>query len=122
MSSIKYKCELKIENFPSRYELFKELERFLRIRHYDVRYQTINKSNLMIIYSDSPDTILGFAELLKKKKTNVSHYKDMVINVSLSNQDRLIDSNFDEKLKNQNDNQYNYAEKEENDRYNTVNN
>ncbi len=122
MSSIKYKCELKIENFPSRYELFKELERFLRIRHYDVRYQTINKSNLMIIYSDSPDTILGFAELLTKKKTNVSHYKDMVINVSLSNQDRLIDSNFDEKLKNQNDNQYNYAEKEENDRYNTVNN
>ena len=68
MSTIKYKCELKIENFPSRYELFKELERFLRIRHYDVRYQTINKSNLMIIYSDSPDTILGFAELLKKKK------------------------------------------------------
>ena len=122
MSTIKYKCELKIENFPSRYELFKELERFLRIRHYDVRYQTINKSNLMIIYSDSPDTILGFAELLTKKKTNVSHYKDMVINVSLSNQDRLIDSNFDEKLKNQNDNQYNYAEKEENDRYNTVNN
>ncbi len=122
MSSIKYKCELKIENFPSRYELFKELERFLRIRHYDVRYQTINKSNLMIIYSDSPDTILGFAELLTKKKTNVSHYKDMVINVSLSNQDRLIDSNFDEKLKNQNDNQYNYAEKEENDRYNTINN
>ena len=46
----------------------------------------------------------------------------MVINVSLSNQDRLIDSNFDEKLKNQNDNQYNYAEKEENDRYNTINN
>ena len=122
MSTIKYKCELKIENFPSRYDLFKELERFLRIRHYDVRYQTINKSNLMIIYSDSPDTILGFAELLTKKKTNVSHYKDMVINVSLSNQDRLIDSNFDEKLKNQNDNQYNYAEKEENDRYNTVNN
>ncbi len=122
MSTIKYKCELKIENFPSRYEVFKELERFLRIRHYDVRYQTINKSNLMIIYSDSPDTILGFAELLTKKKTNVSHYKDMVINVSLSNQDRLIDSNFDEKLKNQNDNQYNYAEKEENDRYNTINN
>ena len=122
MSSIKYKCELKIENFPSRYKLFKELERLIRIRHCDVRYQTINKSNLMIIYSDSPDTILGFAELLTKKKTNVSHYKDMVINVSLSNQDRLIDSNFDEKLKNQNDNQYNYAEKEENDRYNTVNN
>ena len=68
MSTIKYKCELKIENFPSRYELFKELERFLRIRHYDVRYQTINKWNLMIIYSDSPDTILGFAELLTKKK------------------------------------------------------
>ena len=122
MSTIKYKCELKIENFPSRYELFKELERFLRIRHYDVRYQTINKSNLMIIYSDSPDTILGFAELLTKKKTNVSHYKDMVINVSLSNQDNLINSNFDEKLNNQNDNQYNYIEKEQNDRYNTLNN
>ncbi len=122
MSSIKYKCELKIENFPSRYELFKELERFLRIRHYDVRYQTINKWNLMIIYSDSPDTILGFAELLTKKKTNVSHYKDMVINVSLSNQDNLINSNFDEKLNNQNDNQYNYIEKEQNDRYNTLNN
>ncbi len=122
MSTIKYKCELKIENFPSRYELFKELERFLRIRHYDVRYQTINKWNLMIIYSDSPDTILGFAELLTKKKTNVSHYKDMVINVSLSNQDNLINSNFDEKLNNQNDNQYNYIEKEQNDRYNTLNN
>ena len=122
MSTIKYKCELKIENFPSRYELFKELERFLRIRHYDVRYQTINKWNLMIIYSDSPDTILGFAELLPKKKTNVSHYKDMVINVSLSNQDNLINSNFDEKLNNQNDNQYNYIEKEQNDRYNTLNN
>ena len=122
MSTIKYKCELKIENFPSRYDLFKELERFLRIRHYDVRYQTINKWNLMIIYSDSPDTILGFAELLTKKKTNVSHYKDMVINVSLSNQDNLINSNFDEKLNNQNDNQYNYIEKEQNDRYNTLNN
>ena len=118
MSTIKYKCELKIENFPSRYDLFKELERFLRIRHYDVRYQTINKWNLMIIYSDSPDTILGFAELLTKKKTNVSHYKDMVINVSLSNQDHLIDSN----LNNQKDGQYNYIEKEENERYNTLNN
>ena len=122
MSTIKYKCELKIENFPSRYDLFKELERFLRIRHYDVKYQTINKWNLLIIYSDSPDVILGFAELLTKKKTNVSHYKDMVINVSLSNQDNLINSNFDEKLNNQNDNQYNYIEKEQNDRYNTLNN
>ena len=108
MSTIKYKCELKIENFPSRYDLFKELERFLRIRHYDVKYQTINKWNLLIIYSDSPDVILGFAELKKKKKTNVS----------LSNQDHLIDSN----LNNQKDGQYNYIEKEENERYNTLNN
>ena len=46
----------------------------------------------------------------------------MVINVSLSNQDNLINSNFDEKLNNQNDNQYNYIEKEQNDRYNTLNN
>ena len=50
--------------------------------------------------------------------TNVSHYKDMVINVSLSNQDHLIDSN----LNNQKDGQYNYIEKEENERYNTLNN
>jgi hypothetical protein len=42
----------------------------------------------------------------------------MVINVSLSNQDHLIDSN----LNNQKDGQYNYIEKEENERYNTLNN
>jgi hypothetical protein len=90
-----YKCELRIEDFPSRYEIFKELERFLRLKHYSVKYQTINKENLMIIFFDSPEIALGFAEILTNKKTNVTYYKDIVINVNLSNK-----NNVDEKKNN----------------------
>ena len=49
----------------------------------------------MIIFFDSPEIALGFAEILTNKKTNVTYYKDIVINVNLSNK-----NNVDEKKNN----------------------
>lgn len=47
-------CLLQIENFPSRYEIYKSLEKFLAERHLTAEYEAINKDNtIQLIFKDS---------------------------------------------------------------------
>lgn len=40
-----YNCLLQIENFPSRYEIYKALDLFLAERHLPAEYEASNKDN-----------------------------------------------------------------------------
>lgn len=92
-------CVVTVENFPSRVELFKLIDSFLREEGLPLSYKVFNKDNALKFYFPSPETALETVKRLSIEKVSNEYYSGMLVYLSFENKadsskDQIIRTNF----------------------------